>query len=240
MAKRYNNKRVMIFSDLHFPYTHPDALPFLSAVKEEIQPDRVLNLGDEIDSHALSFYPTMPDLDNATRELKLGRKRIKQLAEMFPDLICVSSNHTDRIYRAATSAGIPKELILPYDEMLGVQDYNWTWDKDKLITLPNRSHVLFSHYKGSNVLLASQRCGMSVVQGHIHSKQSINYWHNGYSNNFAMQCASLVDDTSSAFAYNVSQPIRPQLGVCAIIDSKPVLIPMGTKKSGRWNKKVVI
>jgi len=231
---------VMIFGDLHFPYTHKDALPFLSAVKDTLDPDRVVNLGDEIDSHALSFYPSHPALDNATRELRIGRKRIVELVEMFPELVCVSSNHTDRVYRQAKAAGIPKELILPYPEMLGVEDYNWVWSKDKTITLPNKTPVLLSHYKGGNVLLASQRAGMSLVQGHVHSKSSLAYWDNGIQNNFAMQCPSLIDDASPAFGYNVSQQIRPQLGACAIINSQPVLIPMNLKKSGRWTKTINI
>ncbi len=65
-----NNKVILVVSDLHAPYTHPDAVPFLRVIKNRFKPTRVIFSGDEIDAHALSYHDHDPDLDSAGKELK--------------------------------------------------------------------------------------------------------------------------------------------------------------------------
>ena len=72
MAKGYSS--VLVISDLHAPWQHPDALEFLKAIKKKIKPDFVLNVGDECDAHALSMWESDPDLPSAGDELKMARK----------------------------------------------------------------------------------------------------------------------------------------------------------------------
>ena len=47
-----NYKSVLVISDLHIPYHHPDAFKFLAALKKKYKPDLVVNIGDEIDQHS--------------------------------------------------------------------------------------------------------------------------------------------------------------------------------------------
>ena len=56
------NKRILVISDTHFPYQHPDCILFLAALRSEYKPDRVVHIGDEIDGHAISFHNSDPDL----------------------------------------------------------------------------------------------------------------------------------------------------------------------------------
>ena len=72
-------KRILVISDLHFPYSRVDALEFLKAIKKEYKPQLVINIGDEIDCHALSFHDTNPDLPSAGHELSLAIEYIKEL-----------------------------------------------------------------------------------------------------------------------------------------------------------------
>ena len=55
------NKSILIISDTHIPYHHPDLIPFLKDLKEIYKPDRVIHIGDEVDKHAMSFHDSDPD-----------------------------------------------------------------------------------------------------------------------------------------------------------------------------------
>jgi len=85
--------KTLIISDLHFPYAHKDSLPFLKAVKSWLKPDRVVNIGDEVDYHAISFHDKDPDLDNATQELLKAREDIKKLEKLLKNIQLLKSLH---------------------------------------------------------------------------------------------------------------------------------------------------
>lgn len=227
-----------MFGDLHAPYHHKDALKFLAAVKEKYQPTAVFSMGDELDNHAMSFWPTDITLANATDELKMGRAVMKQVAALFPTLRCVDSNHTSRLYRAGKQAGIPKELLVAYDVALGVQDYNWTWERE--IRFKRKGHyTVLIHNGGTNILNTSRRHGCSVVAAHHHTFQSLSYWTapNG-KRAYAIQLGSLINHKSPAFNYSVGQVAKPLLGCAVIINGKPKLIEMNLRPSGRWDKTI--
>ena len=52
-------KSILVISDLHTPYEHPDVVPFLTAIKAKYKPDTVVCIGDEIDYHA-TLQRTVP------------------------------------------------------------------------------------------------------------------------------------------------------------------------------------
>ena len=56
------NKSILIISDTHIPYHHKDVIAFLKGIKKKYKPDRIIHIGDEIDSHAISFHDSDPDL----------------------------------------------------------------------------------------------------------------------------------------------------------------------------------
>lgn len=227
----------MCFSDLHAPYHHPDALKFLAAVKAEYSPTLIVSNGDEMDSHAMSFWPSEIDLANATDELKRARAVLHDVAEMFPKMLCVESNHTDRLYRAGKRANIPKELLVPYKTMLGVQEYDWTWKFQHEINA-GKNKLVFIHNAGSNVFLTSQRYSCSVIAGHVHTKQKIEYWASPSGRSFGMQVGCLVDHSSPAYRYSIGQVIQPLLGCSVIINGSPRLLEMNLTKSSRWDNKL--
>ena len=231
------NRRILVISDLHCPYQSPDAVRFLTAIKEKYEPDRVINIGDELDFHAMSFHPSDSSLYSAGDELKAGREVIWQLEELFPKMELVESNHGSMAYRKSKVAGIPKEMIRPYKEILDVK--HWKWHDYIEVTLPNKQPCLFAHQVCTNVRTALGRKMMSVVQGHFHEKFEVIFMGNGERLNFGMTVGCLIDDKSMAFHYNKVFPNRPIIGCGMIIDSQPKLIPMVLKSNGRWNGRIV-
>jgi len=221
-----------VISDLHAPYQHKDAIKFLAAIKEKYNPDRVINIGDEVDNHAMSFHPSDASLYSAGDELKAAREVIWQLEELFPKMDVMESNHGSLAYRKALVAGIPKEILRPYKEVLDVKHWNW---HDKLtLTLPNKQPCKFIHTYGANYLLSSQKCGISLVQGHWHGRFGVQFWGTEERLNFAMSVGCLIDDKSMAYAYNKVTVERPILGSGMIVDSQPIPIPMVLNRKGKW------
>ena len=230
------NKRILVISDLHCPYQHQDAIKFLAAIKDKYEPDTIINIGDELDFHAMSFHPSNAELYSAGDEFKAGQEVIWQLEELFPKMTLVESNHGSMAYRKARVTGIPDSFLIPYKEILDVMGWNWVPHLE--MTLPNKQPCYFTHQLSSNVRIAMQRKMMSVVQGHFHEKFEIVYQGNGERLNFGMTVSCLIDDASMAFHYNKVFINRPIIGCGMIIDSQPKLIPLVMNRDGRWNRRL--
>jgi len=230
------NQRILVISDLHCPYSHPDAIKFLAAIKDKYEPDTIINIGDELDFHAMSFHPSDASLYSAGDELKAGREILWEVEKLFPRMTVIDSNHGSMAYRKALVAGIPKEILRPYKSVLDVK--HWEWVNDLTIKLPNKQPVFFVHGLSANTRVLMTSKMMSAVQGHYHEKFEIVYQGNGERLNFGMTVGCLINDSSMAFQYNKVFAKRPIIGTGMIIDSQPKLIPLVMNKNGRWNGRL--
>jgi hypothetical protein len=185
------NKSILIISDTHIPYHHPDLLPFLTDLKKIYNPDRVIHIGDEVDKHAMSFHDSDPDLPSAGDELKLSLPIIKQMETLFPKMDLLDSNHGSLVYRRALKHGIPKAYLRDYNEFLKVGK-GWKWHDDLTIQTSN-GPVYFCHGKVADVLKLAQSMGMSCVQGHYHSSYNIKYYGNSLGLYYGLQVGCLIN-----------------------------------------------
>lgn len=232
-----NNKRILVISDLHCPYNHPDTVAFLSAIKKKYKPTRVILSGDEVDYHAISFHDHDADLDSPGVELEKAIKCLKPLYKLFPVAEVLESNHGSLILRKALASGLSRQFFKSPGEILKAPK-TWTWHFDITTKLPDGTSAYFHHSKGANVKKNSQALGMSFIQGHHHESFEIAYWGNPNALLFGMTVGCLADPHSLAMAYNKNNLRRPVIGCGVIIDSKPILIPMTLNKRGRWNKSL--
>lgn len=228
-----DNTRILLISDMHIPYHHPDTLSFLGYLKNKYNPTRVICLGDELDKHALSFHDSDPDLPSAGDELRLSLPVIKKLKELFPVMDILESNHGSLLYRKAHHHGIPRQYLKSYNEVLGVDD-DWKWWYDMTIDLPNGNKCYLHHGKSANVTKTSQTMSMCAVQGHYHETFKIEYWGNPNGLFWGMQAGCLIDDRQYAFNYNNVNLHRPLIGTGLIINGLPVLEAMVLNSEGRW------
>jgi predicted phosphodiesterase len=84
MKKQKSKKQtILVISDYHAPYNHPDAIEFLKACKKQYKPTNVVCIGDETDFHAMSFHDSNPDLPAAGDELQLAIKELKKLYKLY-------------------------------------------------------------------------------------------------------------------------------------------------------------
>lgn len=228
-----NNQCILVISDMHIPYHHPDTFVFLKALKDKYNPTRIVCMGDELDKHALSYHDHDPDLPSAGDELARALPFIAELEEMFPVMNILDSNHGSLVWRKAKTHGIPKAYIKDYNQVLQVGK-GWKWSFDLTLTLPTGQKCYFHHGKTADVVGLSQTMGMNAVQGHYHEKLKVEYWGNPSGLFWGLQTGCLIDDKSLAFSYNNVNLKRPVIGTAVIVNGLPVVVPMVLNSEGRW------
>ena len=229
----------MVIGDMHIPYHHKSSMAFLRALKKKYKGfDLVVNIGDELDQHAISMHDSDPDLPSAGDELVLAKKHVKELEKIFPDMTLVDSNHSSLVYRRALKYGLPKAYLKHYNEFLGVSPTRWKWVQDLTVTLNDGSRCFFTHGMSANVLQIAQKYGMHTVQGHYHSKASIQYFSNPDKLVWGAQTGCLTNQDSLAFSYAKNFKDRFIMSSLVIVDGQPRIHPM-VIKNGKWIGKIV-
>jgi len=232
-----NNKRVLIISDLHCPYHHQDSFKFLKALKKKYKPTRVINVGDEVDGHGISFHDSDPDLMSPGDELIAAQKACKELEKIFPTMELCDSNHGSLLYRRGKAGGIPRHMLKDYADVLNVGS-GWTWHSEIVVNYKDFAPVVVRHQFTANTLKNAEQMGCSIVQGHHHSKLEVQWTSSPFSVHYGITVGCLIDKESLAFSYNKLQVKRPILGSGIIIDGMPQVIPMILDQDGRWTGRL--
>ena len=223
----------IIISDTHFPYEHKDTFAFLAAIQHEYDIKVNKHSGDMCDNHSTSFHELEYGTLSAEEEFKQSRRKVKELEEMFPDLTVVLGNHCKLSMRKAKQAGIPETHIAGYNSIYGV---NWRWQDKDYFKVDRYQSCLLSHAQSTSTLNNAKTHSHCTIQGHHHGVFGIEYFADTEILRWAMSVGCLVDPKSPAFNYaRGATTKRPILGCGAIIETRPILIPMQLKKSGRWD-----
>lgn len=225
---------VLAIPDLHCPFQHIDALDFLKAVADKIQPDKIVCLGDEIDAHAYSRWPKSPDGMTAGQELKAAIEALIPFYAAFPNVQVCISNHTIRPKKLMFDAGLPAAFWPKYETMLNAPD-GWSWHEH--IIIDNVRYMHGDQGKGgmNGWTKNSEVYHQSTVVGHWHSKAGVYY----DSSMFNVNAGCLIDEKAYAFEYAKNSHKRPNLG-CAVITHgrKAAFLPMLLDGDGRWIKSL--
>lgn len=228
-------ERILFITDLHAPYTHPDYLDFCKAVAAEVQPDLVVQAGDELDQHSLSFHDSDPNLDSAGAELEKAKGMVEQWHAAFPNMLLCNSNHGSMIYRRAKAHGLPVQYIKKYRDVLFPEHGapGWSWRDGWKINTP-LGLVLFKHQASGDVVADAAHEGCNVAVGHEHGQFKIGYAASSTRLYWGMVAGCGIDRKSLAFAYGKHTKNKPMLGCAVIMNGEPVLVPMVMDESGRW------
>ena len=235
IKRDYRKDVILCVPDCHIPYEHKDALDFIKAVKKSYNPDLIINLGDMLDFHNISFHNSDPDLLSAGDELEVARKRIAKWEKAIPEQYIIGSNHGDLPLRKFMDAGLPKEFLRDYNDIYGVGD-GWKFVDDLTID-SGSTHVpdlYFAHNIRKNALQVAQQRGQRFVCGHYHTSFEVRYSGNPNSLIWSVMSGCLIDRKSAAFAYDKLNLERPILGCTVILYGVPFLIPMVMDTKGRW------
>jgi hypothetical protein len=237
--KKAGFDRILFLSDQHYPYNHPDIYGFLKMLNEKYQPDLIVNLGDEIDGHSISFHGKDPDLMSPGDELKTAIDRMQSIYKLFPKMLLVESNHGSLVYRRGRDiAGLPRHVLKSYRDVLTAPK-GWKWSKDLTLKMSDGKYLYVCHGRSSDGLKLSQSLGMSVIEGHFHERFEVRYWGNSLGLYWSVKAGCLIDDDSLAFSYNKLNLKRPIIGTVVVINGHPKLEPMILKPGGRWIGKLI-
>lgn len=229
-------KSILVISDMHWPYAHPDTVAFLKAVKSKYRPDKIVCIGDEVDYHDASFHDSDPDLDSAGVELEKAIKGLKPIYKLFPKVDIMESNHGSMVLRKALVGKIPRKAIKSYNDILDAPK-GWKWMFDTIIKTP-LGPVYFCHGKTTTPGKLASQYGMSAVQGHYHEKAQIMYISTPEKLMFDAHTGCLANDKSLALGYNKINPKRPIVSILVIIEGVPSVVPMVLSRAGRWTGKL--
>lgn len=225
---------ILVIPDQHAPYQHPDAMAFLREVKRQFQPDLVVNLGDELDYHALSFHDSDPNLESASGELEKAKGFMNELHAEFPQMLICHSNHGSMVFRRAKAHGIPVQMLRKYRDVIFPEHGapGWSWAFGWRIATP-LGPVMFKH-QSSGILSDAAHNACNLVVGHSHGNFSVEYSASSAHLYYGVFSGCLIDKDSIAFAYGKHSLKKPVIGCTVILNGRPVLVPMILGTDGRW------
>jgi hypothetical protein len=238
MRLRKGRETVLVVPDLQVPFEHKDALAFIMAVAEEVQPSKVVCIGDEVDQMALSRFDPDPDGDGAGPELKLALRRLRAWYEVFPEVMVCTSNHTGRVQKKAFAAGIPEAYLRPVNDWMEAPD-GWEWKDAWEI-----DGVRYEHGDAQGGIYAARNLAIrnrqSTVIGHHHSHGGCSYISNESEMIFGMNAGCLIDTNAIAFKYARLSAFKPTLGCGVVVQGVPYFVPMITNARKRWTGEVIV
>lgn len=211
--EKKNNGKVLVFGDVHTPFTKDEYLEFLKEQRDIHKPDQIVCLGDFFDLHALSNWDMHPDAVGTITEIELSKEWVRKYAEVFPELVMTLGNHDIRMQRKAAKAGISEVFVKNLYELFDIPE-TWTLTDEFLY-----NEVLYIHgtstSKDSALDNAKVRM-MSTCSGHAHSNMGVKYFNNGYKEIFGLNPGCLVDVETYAMAYNGNAQKKESFG-CGIV-----------------------
>lgn len=235
MSKRLDVRgaNVLFISDTHFPYHHRDVFDFLDHVRRKHSTEVSVSVGDIVDNHYPSYHEIEPGTYDGETELKLARKNLQTLEQIFPELWITEGNHDALPLRKAKTAKIPEGHIRDYNEVFGVGE-GWHWVR-QLMLKADGGDVLVTHSVGSNARSNAVRFSFSSVQGHHHSEYGCHWYADNAQLRWHMSVGCLADINAPAMNYARRAVLkRPILG-CGVLNSGvPILEPMVLNSRGRW------
>ena len=143
-AEYFNSEenRVLVIGDLHAPFDLDGYLDFCIETYKRYNCNKVVFIGDIIDSHYSSYHETYVDGMGGGEELEFAIKKIQPYYKAFPEAVVLYGNHDRNVARKAQTGGIPSAWLKSFNEVLGVP--NWEFMMDYYL-----DDVRYSHGDGS-------------------------------------------------------------------------------------------
>lgn len=210
--------RILIIPDLHFPYHKESAIPDIKRLIKDCRPEKIVLIGDVIDSHRISRHTPEADSFDAVTEFKKTQDLIKELDSAIrgkQSFLCIG-NHEERIVKKAKECGIPSVFFKTFNELFKV---SWNVNREHII-----DNIYFAHGKTATIGKLATNIGMSAVQGHFHRFLCVNYVTNVLGKSFFdAYCGAMCDDDSLAMRYSKDAIHKSTYGTIAVVNGNPIV-----------------
>lgn len=226
----------LVISDMHAPFYHQDTFAFLEYIKEKLKPDLVLNVGDEVDGHGISFHKSESGLPNPDKELEMAIEDMQRLSKLFPKMYLAESNHGSLAFRRIKDQGIPIRYLKSLPEIY--ETPLWSWHHEIMLeTHIGNTLIVHGKSKAKNKLALEQGC--NGIQGHYHGECGITWHRSSTAYRFNMFVGALADEKSLAQFYARNNIPKTIYAVGWLNElGEPSIIRMILDKNGRWIGKI--
>lgn len=216
--------RVLVIPDLHSPAIEPRSLDFVKSVQDYYQTDRVVFVGDIVDSHQLSFHESEPSAPSAVDEYEQAMAQLEPWFKHFPKADFLIGNHDAIVHRRAFSAGLPERFIKDIATLLCLPK---KWKVTPRYGATQIDDVLYFHGEvgpqgqGIPAHRHALQQMQSVVQGHLHQSAGVIYSRTSRGKQiFGMQVGSLCDPDAINFSYSKKYAKGSPLGCGVVLDGE--------------------
>lgn len=206
LVKKEN--RVLVIGDLHEPFCLDGYLEFCKDVYDTHNCNKVVFIGDVIDSHYSSYHETDPDGMGGGEELDLAIEKISKWYKAFPKAHVTIGNHDRIIMRKAFSSAIPKIWLKEYKDVLNTPKWDFV---DRVVI----DDVQYIHGEGGTARTKCRADMMKTVQGHLHTQAYCEWYVGQKFKVFGMQVGCGIDHDSYAMAY-AKRGKKPAIG-CGVV-----------------------
>lgn len=217
-----DKNNVLVISDTHLPFEHPDALRFCREIQEKYNCGTVVHIGDIIDNYAISRYDKDPSSMAISAEYEEVLKKLKAWYETFPEVKVCIGNHDARIFRKVALAGLPEGWLKSLKDILGSPE-RWKYEFTH-----EHNGVIYTHGTNFSGDMAAVNIAkenrQSTVIGHLHTVAGVRYVANRNSNIFGMSVGCLVDDRTYAFAYGKENARKSIISCGVVLNGKIAIV----------------
>jgi len=197
MYKNWTKKesRILVVGDLHEPFCLDGYLEFCKDTYDKYNCNKVIFIGDIIDSHYSSYHETNADGMGGSDELEFAIKKLSKWYKAFPNADVTLGNHDRIIIRKAQTSNIPSRWIREFGEVL--ETPNW-----KFVTDVYYDGVRYVHGdKSGKPKMAAKRDMVSTVSGHFHTDFYCEWMFGKTRAIFGMAVGCGIDSKSYAMGY---------------------------------------
>jgi len=188
-------QRILVIGDLHEPFCLEGYLDFCKKTYQKYNCNKVVIVGDCLDSHYSSYHETDADGLGGADELELAIERLQRWYRAFPDADVTLGNHDRIIIRKAQTSNIPSKWIKDFGEVLETPKWNYVTDI-------YYDGVRYVHGdKSGKPRMAAKRDMVSTVSGHYHTDMYCEWFFGKTRSIFALAVGCGIDSKSYAMGY---------------------------------------
>lgn len=213
-----NPKNVLVIGDPHEPFCKDGYLEFCREMQEKYDCGTVIHIGDCVDNHAISYHEKDVSGMSAGDEFNLAKQKMKRWYYTFPEVRVCIGNHDALPFRKIFTAGLPKEWLKSYEELLEAPK-TWKWD-----FVHQHEGVIYQHGTGLSGEMASINAArenrQSTVIGHLHTVCNTRFLASYKDVIFGASVGCGIDHKAYAFCYGRENTRKPVLACCVVLDGK--------------------
>jgi len=212
--------RIMVVGDLHEPFCLDGYLEFIKATYKKYKLNKVVFIGDIIDSHFSSYHETSADGMGGKYELEQAIKKLAKWYKAFPNADVTLGNHDRLIIRKAETSGVPSQWIREFGDVLKTPKWNFVTDV-------YYDGVRYVHGdKSGKPRMSAKRDMVSTVSGHYHTDFYVEHFFGKTRAIFGMAVGCGIDSKSYAMGY-MQGGKKEAIGCGIVIDGKVAFnVPM--------------